>query len=93
MGRPCSLRESGRLRRRWLWGEYSLCRLDLCFNFLLNAWNHLAHYGGVADEFAVDGDGAAHLDDASAPVEDGDFDAELISRRDRSTEAGRFRCW
>ncbi len=40
--------------------------------------------------FAVDGDGAAHLDDAGAPVEDSDFNAELVAGGDGTAEAGIF---
>ncbi len=58
--------------------------------FFDGAGNDLAHDRGVADEFSVDGDGAAHLYGSAAPVEDGYFDAELIAGGDGAAEAGVF---
>ena len=80
----------GRLKRRSWLGECSLCCLWTCFGFLGYAGDDLAHDYGVADEFAVDGDVAAHFDCAAAPVEDGHFDAELVAWSDGAAEAGVF---
>ena len=57
-------------------------------DFLGDAGDDLAHDGGVADEFAVDGDAARHLDCPAAPVHDGDFDTELVAGCDGAAEAG-----
>src|ERR1700733_11721114 len=90
MGRWCRWGGSARLRRQLQWGGCSLCGLDLCFGFFGDAVDHLAHDGGVADVFAVDGYAAPHLYDAGTPVEDGNFDAELVAGGDGPTEAGVF---
>ena len=78
--------------RRSLWGGCSLCGLDrgFYFGFWGDAGDDLTHDGGVADEFAVDCNGAAHLYSAAAPVEDGDFDAELVAGCDGAAETGVF---
>ena len=74
----------------WMLTLRSRPRLRLCLDFLGDAGDDLAHDGGVADEFAVDGDAAGHLDGAAAPVQDGDFDAELVAGGDGAAEAGVF---
>ena len=47
-----------------------------------------AHDSGFAGQFAVDGCDAAQPDGGCAPVEDSDFDTELIAGNDRLAELG-----
>ena len=47
-----------------------------------------AHHDGLAGDLAFDGGDAAHLDCVGAPVEHGDFDAELVAGHDGAAEAG-----
>src|ERR1035441_8027437 len=47
-----------------------------------------AHDDGLAGDLAFDGGNALHADGVGTPVEDGDFDAELVAGNDGTTEAG-----
>jgi hypothetical protein len=73
-----------------LWGGCSLG--DLCAGGRCrggsggDAGDDHAGDGGLADHFAFYGDDALHLDGAGTPVEDGDFDAELVAGDDGALE-------
>ena len=82
--------------RRSLWGGCSLGGLEALPSVGVGssgAWDDLAHDGGVADEFAVDCTTPPIFTASGAPVEDCDFDAELVAGCDGACGSGRFRCW
>src|ERR1035441_2613917 len=98
------MRGSPRQQRRWRWDGYwwrcSLLRFSEAGNGRRGggrgSWSGLglvavgecAHHDGLAGDLAFDGGDAAHLDGVGAPVEDGDFDAELIAGNDGATKSG-----